>query len=862
MKKLTYFLIGAATLALGSCSQDEIASVGGNDGNFHITVKLPSNYSTRGNDLQESYNNGLQAVNLLYAVYDADNASNDLVLTGQGAFKDEVGASLTTTLNLKLATGKTYNVALFATAEDINGEKNVYTFDPETYTLTVSYENMNTPGMVANTYDCFYNVVSTGMVSSTNNEVNATLYRPIAQLNWGTNDLTETVTNDDGTTSNVTNALNHEMAFGENGKYIVSNLTVTNAYNTLNLLTGDVTGDPQEISILKLANSNTQINLNYPVEGYQYVAMQYVLAPKTSSTNYNLTLNISNAGNDNSTDIENDVEVVNVPVQANFQTNIYGSLLSDNVTINVTKSPNWVGAFYAPQEEEDQVTDDNGNLVDGLYKYVDSNTNVATFLVTSPTGLEYYANNVSDWMYDRNVIVIGADIDLSGLTHTAFYLGDGEIDGQGHTISNMTVKASGITGDSQYAGFISVGNGTIRNLNFVNAKVTGNSMSGVVVGDGVAATIDNVNVYNSTVTVTPYLSGGNYTYGVCAGAIAGYVSSESTSSITNCTVDGCTIQAYNVVGGLVGRVNVVDGNPLSVENNTISNTTVIANQYVNGTYEVADNVDSGLQIGQVEGNNYNNAATIQNNTTDNVTTLVINEDKELEVSTIEDLQAIAQWGQKNYSGETITFAEGITEIDLNGATIEPIQFGELSGGDYGATFNGNGVTIKNFTIDATGHTRAALFNAFGGSFSNLNIEDMTIETDAFFSSAGLIGYMGNGSITDVNVKNSKIITAGENSAAILGLGGGVVTISGCTVEGCEISDVYSAGAIMGYLSEGSATISNCSVSGTTIKTTTENAGGIFVGVYQGQFTPNVTYGEGNSVSESTVNGAEATVPAN
>ena len=329
MKKLNYLILGLAGLTMASCSNDDLQAPGG-DGNFKITVKLPGDLATR------AMSDGLTAEDLHVAVYDANNG-NALVTTSDATFGD----ALETTVYLNLTNGKTYNIAFFAQSPE---SEDVYVFDATAKTMTVKYENMLSDNNLNDDYDCFYQLHNTGVVSNSNLGATVTLYRPVAQINWGTDDLGE-------------DAVKHENAFGPNGQYILTNLT-TMAYTTLSLLDNDVTGESEEVEIKAFAAPVDQVfpvfePVMNPETGeptdenvFKYVAMQFVLAPKAVAL-YDLNLEINNGGKENVEEVTNDVVTVHsAPVQANYRTNIYGSLLTNPNVFTVVKDPNWYKPDY------------------------------------------------------------------------------------------------------------------------------------------------------------------------------------------------------------------------------------------------------------------------------------------------------------------------------------------------------------------------------------------------------------------------------------------------------------------------------------------------------------------------------------
>ena len=346
MKKLNYFLLAAAGLMLASCSQEEtVPSIAEGDGNYSVTISLPKDMVSRAGAAVSEFGLGNVANQLNYAVYDA--TSGNFVFDGMASFPN---GALETTVNFNLVRGKSYNIAFFAQSQTSINE-GVYTFNGAGKTMTVNYEAMKSESNLYDAYDCFYNVLPTGQIGSTSVNASVVLNRPVGQVNWGTNDLVSTDSN--GVSKDLAAA--HDDAYGSKGQYIETNLTCT-PFTTLNLLTGEVSGNTAEVTIESMA---APYNIAFPLDNvestqnatYVYIAMTYILAPKANSTLYDLSLHIDNNLNpkletNNQLGLNTVVDINAAPVQANYQTNIYGNLLSDDVTVTVRKNPVWLVPDY------------------------------------------------------------------------------------------------------------------------------------------------------------------------------------------------------------------------------------------------------------------------------------------------------------------------------------------------------------------------------------------------------------------------------------------------------------------------------------------------------------------------------------
>ena len=155
------------------------------------------------------------------------------------------------------------------------------------------------------------------------------------------------------------------------------------------------------------------------------------------------------------------------------------------------------------------------------------------------------------------LVKLTADIDLSGeewipvgqtgTSYGATNYFQGIFDGQGHTISNMTITN---TNDGEYyaAGFFGFVDGaalTVRNVNFDKATVNGHHWTGVVAGY-LSGNIDNCHVTNSTVVCT---HANDDACGDKAGAIVGYI---NTGLVNNCSASDTTVSAGRDAGQIVG----------------------------------------------------------------------------------------------------------------------------------------------------------------------------------------------------------------------------------------------------------------------------------------------------------------------
>lgn len=305
-----------AVLAVAACQKENLGEVApdGREAEVKLTLTSPQ-IGTK------SYADG-QTVNKVFVhVYQQDAAGNLKYIApaaaGESATPSQVvdmadGAAKYST---RLVTGQKYTFVFWA--ECLGAATSPYTYDPETKTVTVNYA-----GVAGNdeTRDAFCNVLKdveiTGAYSS-----DVKLYRPFAQLNFG-------VTRDD-----------YAAAKAAGLEVTAAKVKLTNAATSLNLLDGTTTGD--ETVTFASAALPENANLTAGGKGYKYVAMDYVLVGKADKTLSDVTLTLTATGTQSATP---EFTYSNVPLQANYRTNIVGNLFTSPAEVNITVDP----AFDAP----------------------------------------------------------------------------------------------------------------------------------------------------------------------------------------------------------------------------------------------------------------------------------------------------------------------------------------------------------------------------------------------------------------------------------------------------------------------------------------------------------------------------------
>ena len=293
-KNLLFGVVAATGMLLAtSCTNDELDKVrSGNECVVSFTLEQPS-ISTR------AYSDGLTANTLTYAVY--ESGETEALITSE----DEVTFSnKTATVNLRLVTGKSYDILFWADAEE-----SPYTFDAATQTVTVDYASAASNDEKR---DAFFAAEKGLTVDGVINKT-ITLQRPFAQLNIGATDMEEAA------------------AAGFTPKQ--SSVTVKNVYNSLNLLSGEVSDAAEVTYALAAIPEESE---TFPVADAKYLAMNYLLVDSEKEL-----ADIEFTVSDGSLSINR--SYASVPVQRNWRTNIYGKLLTDEAAFNISIDPDYEG---------------------------------------------------------------------------------------------------------------------------------------------------------------------------------------------------------------------------------------------------------------------------------------------------------------------------------------------------------------------------------------------------------------------------------------------------------------------------------------------------------------------------------------
>lgn len=262
----------------------------------------------------KSYGDGTTAKTVYVHVYqqDAKGGLTYIQPAAEGASFKTPSQSLTlnglkATYSTRLVTGQTYTFVFWAQADNAP-----YTYDTDAKTITVDYANAAGND---ESRDAFYNVLPNVKIEGAYT-ASVQLSRPFAQLNFG--------------------AADYEEAKAAGLTVTDATVKLTHAATSLNLLDGTTAGDETVTFASAALPADPNAILTAGGKNYKYVAMDYVLVGKSAKTLSEVTLNLTATGTQSTTP---EFTYSNVPLQANYRTNIVGNLFTSPAEVQIEITP-------------------------------------------------------------------------------------------------------------------------------------------------------------------------------------------------------------------------------------------------------------------------------------------------------------------------------------------------------------------------------------------------------------------------------------------------------------------------------------------------------------------------------------------
>lgn len=455
MKKAIYSSLAlGAVLALSSCASDEPLINNQNDGSLSFTVSLPGQ-NTR-------FAEGTTVDKLYYSVFDTEG---NLVLQNNQAWP---AGSLTTTVTLQLVANYSYDIVFFADNSEAEGKGYSYNAETAQFSVTYGQEMVNN-----DIFDAF--VKNEKGVVADGNAKSVTLTRPFAQLNIGTNDLTNAAV----------------------AKYGLSNFSSTlsiakeNVLSGINFLNGTTTTQTEDLSFA-IPDFSTLPEDAFPVSGYSYIEMNYLLVAPTEGETANL-INATYTINGKAAATVNTLNLASTPVRQNYRTNIYGSLLTTQNNFNVEINPAFEGGWNNGMTVVNNTEDFHAALVAGKQIYVAEGTSIdMSTLPSTPT------NGSAVTRYDKPVTLI-VDGTLTNIKNPLAFEQGLTLTGNGTLEFDMSSAPdngieTGAPSSYQTFGDVKIEGVTIKGVNQPSKDTYGNSL--VNIRNPKSLSLTNVTVEN------------------------------------------------------------------------------------------------------------------------------------------------------------------------------------------------------------------------------------------------------------------------------------------------------------------------------------------------------------------------------
>lgn len=322
MKTFKYLAAAALTILAVSCNKEQVTEVpDGQMVDVTFTAALPGEMATK------ALGDGQTAKNLIVQVFENDAEKTHL----EGLDKIATFTDLKTQVTFSLVKGKTYNFVFWAQAEDAA----CYDID-DLKNIKISYDDA-----VANdeNRDAFY---ATRKELKVNGALTETikLYRPFAQVNFGTADFNDAV-----------------AAGFKPVKSVFTATDVANVFDTFNA-EGKVEG-PATDKVTFTEAALPGETLVTKTGDYTWMTMNYIIPVGKQGEKHisNVTAEFipENGGSVSAS-------APQAPVQNNYRTNILGNLLTSQVIFNVEIVP----IFNEPDNDIDLVNIKNAESLKAL----------------------------------------------------------------------------------------------------------------------------------------------------------------------------------------------------------------------------------------------------------------------------------------------------------------------------------------------------------------------------------------------------------------------------------------------------------------------------------------------------------------
>ena len=454
MKKLLFSVVAFATLLFAaSCQQENLEPVAG-DGTVTYSVQMPGAIATKavGDELATSYE-------LIYEVYRAgeiDELSKEPLYEGTASFNGNVA-----TVQLQFVKRQDYKVLFWAQADTLTLFN---TADLREVSMNSSWKGNDLATAVFAGTDSVSDCVSA-------NQGKVTLVRPVSQINIATSNESLTVGGADANQTSKAITMS-KVTVAVKGLH-----TVYNVYNK------EVSQAVQNVAFNEAEISKLPTEFN---SEYKYVAMNYVGFAPVDGTTVDVDFSfVTSEGTINH-------EVANVPIKANYRTNILGNLITEQNEYTVTINTDWADEEYteyvaATASELQQLIDETTEPVE-IALTGDINLGDLAALMATRSGAKTYGISVpagKEVVLDLNGYSISDVDELQAGGYSMIYNnGNLTIKNSSKTVSNLRLKAVNERNTSAFSSVIS--NGSCGVLN-ITKNITVEHLGGTYMAYGIDA---------------------------------------------------------------------------------------------------------------------------------------------------------------------------------------------------------------------------------------------------------------------------------------------------------------------------------------------------------------------------------------
>ena len=753
MKKFLYCLTAMTAMFFAASCQEELNPVKDGDTNVTFTVAA-GDVATRA-DIADGTN-----VDILYWEIYKDLNESPL---GEGSVPKT--SDKTFVVDLKLLADQTYTIIFWA---QVNGKDHYDVTDLRDVKIKYTEETIDGKTYkVVNANDesraAFFRVYE--FATENGKSINETIFlkRPFSQVNLGS----------------TTYETSFNQVDGGKVKVKTSEMKVTHVATSFETVPGVGKGEEELIFKARPTPNGdrdaTEKILDVNETKYYWLGMNYLIVCGDAD---NVTVDITLSTNYG--DVNHSIG--SVPVKENFRTNLLGNFLTTGAKFTVVVDERFDGEYYGPDFMKKPAYDDA----------------TKTYTVAEYYELVWFADQVNNQnnSFSGQTVKLATDIDLAGKTWTpigasgAVFKGTFEgavpvTKSEGETrnavISNLKVAAEA----KESAGLFANSRGLIKNLNVVDAEITGHYKTGVIVGDGLCSRVENCHVDNATILVTPYKE--NEANNV--GGIVGYLSGEPTAYVKGCSVKNSNITAYRKVGGIVGAAN----RAAEVSGNLIESSVITADQ--TSAYNEDKPADAGAVVGWAASTAVvkdNEVAGGINTANANAVKVVIKA-KDSAVDFSESEVTVLPSGEYNLeedvksAGLQVNNGNGVT-INANSSTLElgsPNVYGFVAEGE------GTTLVINDADVNSLGGGIGA------GSGANVTVNNSTIAVNSSSTSGRYNIYaVDEGTVVTINSGTFSFSkTLNQKRAYIYCGAGATVYVKGGTFGKASTRSGYTAGIL-------------------------------------------------------------------